>query len=32
MLLMSTKAWITIIVAVLIVAVFIGMKIRDRYI
>jgi hypothetical protein len=32
MLLMSTKAWITISVAVVIVAVFIGMKIRDRYI
>ena len=32
MLLMSTKAWIVISVAVVIVAVFIGMKIRDRYI
>jgi hypothetical protein len=32
MLLMSTKAWIVISVAVVIVAVFIGMKIRDKYI
>jgi hypothetical protein len=31
MLLMSTMAWILIGVAVLILAVFIGVKIKDRY-
>jgi hypothetical protein len=31
MLLMSTLAWITISVAVVILAAFIGMKIKDRY-
>ena len=31
MLLMSTMAWITISVVVVILAVLIGMKIKDRY-
>ena len=31
MLLMSTMAWITIGLAVVVLAAFIGMKIKDRY-
>jgi len=31
MLSMSTTSWIVIVVAVLVVAVVIGMKIKDRY-
>ena len=31
MLLMSTKIWIVIAVVVVILAVFIGMKIKDKY-
>jgi len=31
MLLMSTRVWIAIGVAVVILAVFVGMKIKDRY-
>jgi len=31
MLLMGTMGWIIIVVAVVILAVFVGMKIKDRY-
>jgi hypothetical protein len=31
MLLMSTTGWVVISVAVVVLAVFIGMKIKDRY-